>query len=437
MKLLFSFALPLMFGNVFQQLYTVVDTAIVGRGVGMDALAALGSVDWLNWMMLGIAQGYSQGFSVRISQKFGEGNWKELKKYVAQSAILAGVIALICLIVGQAGLELFMFLLRVPADLKPMAELYSRIIFGGVLATMFYNYCASVLRAIGNSKTPLKAMIVASVTNIVLDVLAVFVWNFGIAGAAWATVLSQLLAGVICCIQICRTDVLKFNRSDLRKDSEILKNLISIGSPAAAKNMIISLGGMIVSAVANGFGMSFIAGYTASNKLYGLLEIAAISYGYAITTYVGQNYGANQIERIKEGMHAAVILSVGTSLLIAACMITFGRSITMLFISSEVPELMTEAGNIAYVYLCVMAAFLPVLYLLYVYLSALQGIGDTVRPMISGIIEFILRAVISVAVGLIGFEMGVFGAEVSAWVGAAAYMMYHYYKKIAKIKVGA
>lgn len=436
MKLLFSFALPLMFGNIFQQLYTVVDTAIVGRGVGMDALAALGSVDWLTWMMIGIAQGYTQGCSVRVSQKFGEGNWQELKKYVAQSAVLSAVIAIFCVMIGQAGLKLFMIMLRVPVELKPLAELYARIIFGGIVATMFYNYCASVLRAIGDSKTPLKAMILASVTNIVLDVLAVFVLNWGIAGAAGATVLSQVLAGIICCRQMMRNPILRFGKAELQKDWGILKNLAAIGSPAAAKNIVIALGGMIVSSVVNGFGMSFIAGYTASNKLYGLLEIAAISYGYAITTYVGQNFGAGQTERIKVGMRSALMLAVSTSLVIAACMIVFGRSITMLFISGEVPDLAIEAGNIAYIYLCVMAICLPVLYLLYVYLSALQGLGDTVRPMLSGIIEFMLRAVISIAVGYIGFEMGVFGAEVSAWFGAAIYMMYHYYKKIARMQEG-
>lgn len=435
MRLLFSFALPLMFGNVFQQLYTVTDTAIVGRGVGMDALAALGSVDWLNWMMLGIAQGFAQGFSVRIAQKFGEGNLSELKKYVAQSAILAAVIALACLVAGQLGMDLFLFLLRVPADLKPMAELYSRILFAGIPAVMFYNYCSAVLRAVGDSKTPLKAMIVASITNILLDLAAVFVMHWGIAGAAAATVFAQCLAGVICCRKICKTKELNFGRAELTKDEGILRNLIAIGSPAAAKNVIISLGGMIVSAIVNGFGMSFIAGFTASNKLYGLLEIAAISYGYAITTYVGQNYGAGKIYRIKEGMVAAVTLAVSTSLVIAGCMIAFGRSITMLFISSDVPELVVEAGNIAYTYLCVMAAFLPVLYLLYVYLSALQGLGDTVKTMISGIVEFVLRAIISVTVGFIGFEMGIFGAEVTAWIGAAVYLMYHYRKKIAGLQI--
>ncbi len=435
MKLLVSFALPLMFGNIFQQLYTVVDTAIVGRGVGMDALAALGSVDWLTWLVLGIAQGYTQGFSVRIAQKFGEKNWQDVKRFVAQSAVLSAIIALLCLVVGQLGLSTFMTLLRVPADLWDMAELYARIIFGGIVATMFYNYCASVLRAIGDSKTPLYAMIAASITNIVLDLIAVYVLHWGIGGAAAATVFAQFLAGVICCVKMCRIKELNFDRTHLRKDPEAMKNLIAIGSPAAAKNIIICAGGMIIAAIVNGFGTSFISGYTASNKLYGLLEIAAISYGYAVTTYVGQNYGANQMKRIKEGVRSALVLALATSVVIAVVMIAFGESIVALFITSKDAAMMAEGIRIGYVYLFMMAVFLPVLYLLYIYLSALQGMGDTIRPMISSVIELILRASIAIVAGYIGYELGVFGAEVLSWVGSTVYLMYYYHNKIKKLGV--
>ena len=153
-KLLFAFALPLMFGNIFQQLYTVVDTAIVGQGVGLSALAALGAVDWFNWMMLGIAQGYSQGFCVRISQKYGEGDLKAVKKVIGQSAVLAIAIAVCGTVIGQLGVPLLMIMLRVPSELVPLSSLYTRIIIGGFAATMFYNFCSAVLRAVGDSKTP-------------------------------------------------------------------------------------------------------------------------------------------------------------------------------------------------------------------------------------------------------------------------------------------
>lgn len=432
-RLLLSFALPLMFGNVFQQLYTVVDTAVVGRGVGMNALAALGTVDWLTWMMLGIAQGYTQGFSVRISQKYGEGDREGLKKMIGQSAVLAVIIAILGTIISQLGLPFFLNLLNVPTDLRPMAALYARTIMGGFTAIMFYNFCAAALRAIGDSKTPLKAMIVAAFTNIVLDMIAVFVLNWGIAGAAAATIAAQCLSGIICAVKIYKTPELRFYRENLKLDSMLSKNLIKIGTPVAAKNIIIALGGMAVQTIVNGFGMSFIAGFTATSKLYGILEIAAISYGYAVTTYIGQNYGAKQMERIKKGMCSAVGLALATSVVISIVMILLGRKITMLFISSEDPALVAAAGNTAYEFLVVMCIGLPVLYMLYVFLSALQGLGNTVIPMLSGIIEFILRVTVAFIVGKIGYESGIFWAESAAWVGAAVFLFAGYRKNMKKM----
>ena len=432
MKLLFFFALPLMFGNVFQQLYTVIDTAIVGRGVGMDALAALGTVDWLSWMLLGIAQGFSQGFSVRISQKYGERDMAGLKYIVGQSARLSVLIAIVCVVLSQTGLTLLLDLLRVPAELRGMAGLYTRILFAGFPAVMFFNYCSAVLRAIGDSKTPLKAMITASIINILLDVFTVFILKWGIAGAAGATVVSQCLSGVICAVKISKTPELHFEKEHLQLQSNMSRNLMKMGAPIAAKNIIVALGGIVIQMIVNGFGMSFIAGFTASNKLYGLLEFAALSYGFAVTTYVGQNYGAGDLERIKTGMKVAIKLALTTAVLIATIMILFGRPITMLFISSDVPAMAAAAGDTAYLFLVVMSVSLPILYLLYIYQAALQGMGNTVVSMISGSIQLVLRVSGAIIIGITGYENGIFGAEVIAWFGGAMFLMLTYYRTIHK-----
>ena len=290
MKLLFSFALPLMFGNIFQQLYTVVDTAIVGRGVGMLALAALGTVDWLNWMMLGIAQGFTQGFCIRMAQKFGAQDEEGLKQTLGTSIVLTALVAVAGTLISQLGLPLFLAWMQVPDYLRESATLYSRIIMGGFTAVCFFNLCSSTLRAVGDSKTPLVAMVVAATTNIVLDIVAVFILKWGIAGAAAATVFSQLLSGTLCAVKIAKTPELRFEKRHLTMNLTMAGDLMGIGIPAAVKNIIIAAGGMVVQTVVNGFdSMAFIAGFTATNKLYGLLEIAALSYGYAVTTYVGQN----------------------------------------------------------------------------------------------------------------------------------------------------
>ena len=430
LKLLIQFALPLMFGNMFQQLYTVVDTAIVGQGVGMEALAALGGVDWLNWMMLGIAQGFTQGFSVRVSQKFGEEDIPGLRRFMGQSAILSAALALLCVLLGQLLLPVFLLFLRVPVQLRDMASLYTRILFGGLPAVFFFNYCSSMLRAVGDSKTPLAAMAIASIVNIILDIVTVFVLDWGIAGAAIATVIAQCLSGVVCMVKICRTSTLRFQKKDLVLDKTALGNLLRLGTPSAAKNTVVALGGMAVMTVVNSFGTAFIAGFTSTNKLYGLLEICALSYGYAVITYVGQNYGAMRFDRIKIGMKSATILAVATALVISALMFVFGKPITMLFISTDNPADAVQAGTVAYRYLCIMAAWLPVLYILYLLLSALQGLGDTVRPMHSGIIELVCRVAIAIFVAYIGYESGIFFAEIIAWTGAAVYLWYHYRKRM-------
>lgn len=225
---------------------------------------------------------------------------------------------------------------------------------------------------------------------------------------------------------------LHFQKEDLLPQGAVCKDLLLFGSPVATKNIIIALGGMAVQTVVNKFDLSFIAGFTATNKLYGLLEIAATSYGYGLTTYVGQNFGAIKLDRVKKGISSATLLAVATSLVIATLMLVFGRSVTMIFISQDDPILAKTAGDIAYQYLCTMCISLPILYLLYVYQAGLQGMSNTVMPMISGIIEFVLRVSLSLLVGVTGYQKGIFGAEVSAWWGASIFLMLSYFSHYRK-----
>lgn len=435
MKLLFSFALPLMFGNIFQQLYTVVDIAIVGQGVGMEALAALGCVDWLNWMLLGIAAGMTQGFGVIMSQFFGRQDLPGLKRALGNSALLTAIIAIACTALAELFLPNLLDLLQVPLGLRGYATVYSRIIMGGFPAVAFFNFVSAVLRSVGDSKTPLVAMTIAAVTNILLDMLTIFVFDWEVAGAAAATVFSQLLAGSLCAAKIYKTPELHFSRKDLTCKKVMTQNLIRVGSPLAIKNLIIALGGIAVQSIVNSFqDVGFIAGFTATNKLYGILEIAALSYGYAVTTYVGQNYGAGLYPRIRRGIKDAVILSLISAAIIAVLMFLLGRPITMLFISQEDPAMALIAGDTAYTYLCAMSAALPMLYLLYVFLSALQGMGNSVAAMVSGIVELSLRLGVSITVAITGYRTGLFAAEVAAWTGAAIFLSISYFASIRKLE---
>ena len=276
-------------------------------------------------------------------------------------------------------------------------------------------------------------MIVASFTNIGLDLLFVLVLGWGIAGAAAATLIAQVVSGIYCLDKVRKIEFLKLEKSHFALDGALSARLMKLGSPMAFQNAVIAIGGMIVTSVVNGFGVVFIGGYTASNKLYGILEVAATSYGYAMVTYVGQNLGAGKIDRIRQGMKAAMVLSMITSAVITVVMILFGRGILGLFLSGT-PEETAAAMEVAYHYLFVMSICLPVLYVLHVVRSAIQGMGDTVKPMLSGISEFIMRTAGSLTLPGIMGGSGVFYAEVSAWLGADLILVPSYFITLKKLE---
>jgi Na+-driven multidrug efflux pump len=275
-------------------------------------------------------------------------------------------------------------------------------------------------------------MILSSVTNILLDLLFVAVFRWGVAGAAVATVLSHMLAAAFCTVAMFRVRMLIPGKGEWGWDGKRIALLLRLGLPVSAQNCIIAVGGIYLQSVVNGFGVVFIAGYTATNKLYGLLEIAAVSYGYAMTTYAGQNLGAREIQRIRTGVRSACVIGIITSVMISAVMIVFGKWILRLFLSGEASDV-ESALETAYAFLRLMSLWLPVLYLLHVVRSALQGLGNTVNPLVSGIVELLART--SAAFVLPGFIGGpaVFWCEVLAWIGADLILIPGYYMEMRKI----
>ena len=433
LPLIVSFSLPLMLGNIFQQMYTVVDTMVVGKGLGVQALAALGASDWLVWLMLGVIQGLTQGFGVRMAQEFGAGKMEELKNTIGCSVILTVVSAVVLTLGGQLAAEGVLRLLKTPDAIISDTLLYVRIIFLGTPVVLAYNLLSTILRSLGDGRSPLNAMVAASVTNIALDLLFVLVLHWGIAGAAAATLIAQALSGLYCLARIRGIEFLRMERSHFSPEGGRAFRLMKLGSPMAFQNAIIAIGGMIVTSVVNGFGVVFIGGFTASNKLYGILEVAATSYGYAMVTYTGQNLGAGKIDRIRQGMKAAAVLSLVTSVVITSVMLLFGKGILSLFLSGT-PEETEAALEIAYQYLRIMSICLPLLYILHVVRSAIQGMGDTVKPMVSGISEFIMRTAGSLTLpGLLGGS-GIFWAEVSAWLGADLILVPSYFITLKKLE---
>ena len=336
------FSLPLMLGSVFQQLYTIVDTIIIGRGVGMQALASIGAADWINWLVLWGLQGFTQGFAILAAQEFGAGAYDRLRR------VLAMIIKLSCWF-GIAVTIISLLLVR-----------------------------------------PLLAIIAASFANIALDLLFVMGVGWGIFGASFATVLAQLIAFLLCLRSLRRLPFVQLAKADWKTDPAILLHLCRLGIPTGLQMSMITLGGMVLQSVLNGFGVVFVAGYTAANKLYGILESASVAFGYAMTAYMGQNRGARNAARIDAGIRAVLVLSIGFTAAIVATMLLAGKPLLGLFLSTEEAGA-ADALAVAYQYLMVLMAFLFALFMLQAYRSSLQGLGEMTVPTLSGFAEMLMR----------------------------------------------
>ena len=432
-RLILMFAVPLMIGNVFQQLYTMVDTVVVGQIAGVQALAALGAVEWIMWMVLGVSSGITQGFAILMAQDYGAQKWNQLKKTVAHSYVLTAITAVLLFLTSQIFAHWILSFLNTPDNIIGMSLLYLRIVFCGIPVVAAYNVFAGVLRSLGNSRTPLVAMVIAAGINIILDLVFVAGLHMGVAGAALATVIAQCFSALYCFIIVRKIEIVHITKEDFRAVPGLNRKLLSLGTPILFQDVIISVGGLAVQFVVNGYGFLFVAGFTATNKLYGILEMAAISYGYAIVTYVGQNLGAGQISRIKKGVHVSGFLAFLTSAFISVMMFIFGKHILRMFISGD-PAQTEQVLGIAWHYLSIMASVLCILYFLYVYRSALQGLGDTMIPMLSGVVEFFIRVGVALLLPKIMGQNGIFYAEITAWTGAAVLLAVSYYIRIRKFR---
>lgn len=430
-RLILAVALPLMLGNVFQQLYTVVDAQIVGSYIGVNALAAIGTADWFNWLFLGLVQGLAQGFAIPMAQAFGAKDHARLRRCVGNAVWLAAACSVLVAFAALSLIRPALALLRTPESICPTASAYLRILFAGLPVVMGYNLAAGVLRSLGDGRSPLYAMVVASLINIGLDLLFVVGFHWGVSGAAIATVIAQACSCLFCLARLAKLPFIRPQKSDWKPELSVCGRLLHLGAPIAFQNAIIGVGGMIVQSIVNPMGVTFIAGYTATNKLYGVLEIAAISYGYAVSTYTGQNLGARKNDRIRRGVRSAALMGVATAGLICVLMMLFGKPIIRSFLSGSAEDV-AAATQVGWDFLRLMSLTLPILYLLHIYRSALQGMGNTLMPMLSGIAEFVMRTGSALLLpGVIGAS-GVFWAEVLAWIGADLILLPSYFASLRR-----
>lgn len=425
-----TFALPLIVTNIGQQLYMIADAAIVGRGVGVQALAAVGATDWCNWLILGTIVALTQGFSTFISRYFGEKNYRTMNRTIAMSILLCIGMALILTVGGLAVTKPLLRLLNTPADIFDGAVLYLMTMVVGTMIVTAYNMSASILRALGDGRSPMIAMVIAALLNIGLDCLFVFVFHWGIFGAAVASLMSQLVSFLYCLMVLRKVECIQLTADLWKPDFSMLKNLFLFGLPVALQSIVISLGGIVLQSSINVQGSAFIAGYTATNKVYGLLESSAISLGIACSTFVAQNYGASHPERVKQGVRSSAAIVVLLAVIVSGSALLLREPLLRLFLDVKA-EGGPEALGYAVRYLTIMATSLIILYFLHVFRNALQAMGIAKWSLVSGMTELVARIFMAkVAVNIIGSD-ALFLSEPVAWFGAMLSVMlpYFWYQK--------
>lgn len=432
-----AFSLSLVVGNLFQQMYTFVDTIIIGKNAGTLGLAAVGGTEWLIFLVNGVVIGLVQGFCILLGNSFGEKNEEEFQRYYDRAKKICIVLAVSLTLLFLMLSGVLLRLLGTKEEVYDMAREYVNIIFLGIPFLVFYQLFSGALRSRGNSRIPLFAMTASSLCNIVLDILFVNILDFGIAGAALGTILSECLVMLVCgyyfykyssCSASCASSDSHKKENDGFDDKAITTKLLRLGIPMALQSVITSVGGLIVVNRINQYDITFLAGYTAAVKLYGLLEIAASSFGLAAAAYVSQNYGAGKKSRIREGVRASLIMGTAVSVLCSAVMFFGGQGILRLFVDTS--EATGEILSYGCRFLNILAVFFPFLYSLYILRAALQGINNTVVPMLSSFAQLAMRLLCAVVLTKFIGSDGIFWGEVSAWLFADMILFAVYWKQM-------
>ena len=427
-KLILAFSIPMLVGNIFQQFYSMVDTIVVGRFIGVQALAAVGVTGAMVFLVLGFIQGLTNGFAVIIAQKFGANNEKGVKRAVAMSFYLSIASTIIITTISLIFAMPLLRIMKTPND----SFNYIFIIYGGTVVVIFYNLFASILRALGDSKTPLYFLILSSIINVVLDIVLVVYIPLGVKGTAIATIISQGISCFLCYFYMKKKfPILKLSKKDWILDIPLIRRLLNIGVPAAIQYSIIAIGVMILQVAINGLGSTVVASYTAASKVEQLVTQPATTFGTAMATYAAQNLGAKKIGRIKEGVRKCIIISTIINVSAGIILVLFGRNFTKLFVSADKVEVIEYAQQ----YLNTISVFLWILGLLFIYRNTIQGIGNASVPMMAGIAELVMRIIAAVGLSTLAGYIGICFASPIAWIGSTIILISSYYvimKKFTK-----
>lgn len=423
-KMILNFTLPIFLGNIFQQFYNMVDTVIVGRFVGSNALAAVGSTGTITFLIIGFILGMTAGFTVLTAQKFGAGDMKAMRQTVGGAAVLSISVSIVLTVVSMLFMKPLLRFMQTPSDIFADAYSYIMIICAGIFAQMLYNLLASILRALGNSKIPLYFLILSALLNIVLDLLFIIVFHLGTAGAAYATVIAQGVSGLLCLVYIVKkVPVLHLKREDWKPKEHLLKNQLGVGFPMALQYSITAIGTMMVQTSLNLLGSMAVAAFTAASKIEMLTTQLFTAMGTTMATYCAQNIGAGKVKRIREGFKSAMLISSVYSVVVAVAIMTVGKYLTYLFLSGDVTEIM---GSVDIYLKCIGGLFIP-LAAVNIFRNGIQGMGYGLLPMMAGVVELVSRGIVAVIAAGNRSYVGVCLASPAAWVFAGIFLVAMYY----------
>lgn len=432
LPLILSFTFPLLLGNVLQQTYSLVDAAIVGRFLGINALASVGASTSVVFLILGFCNGCCGGFSIPVAQKFGAHDYVTMRRYVSVSLKLTAVMSVAVAIVTSLLCGFILRTMQTPENIFDGAYIYLLITFIGVPCTFFYNLLSCIIRALGDSKTPFWFLLLSTVLNIVLDLFCILVLGWGVAGAGIATVFSQGLSAVLCYIYMRRKfDILKTEPEDRRFRKDLAKQLLSIGVPMGLQFSITAIGSIMLQSANNALGTACVAAFTAAMRIKMFVMCPLDALGMAMATYSGQNYGAGKPERIWMGIKSATLMMVVYSVVIAIIMWILADKFALLFISPDETEIMKD--TVYFLHLNTM--FFVLLGLLSILRYSIQGVGYTQLSMFSGVAEMVARVLVSLfLVPALKFQ-GVCLGDPTAWLFANLFLVpafFYVYKQLRK-----
>lgn len=412
-KQILLFSIPIFWGNVFQLLYSLVDTKIVGSTLGTEALAAVGSVSTLHTLMTGFLNGLTLGFSLITAMCFGAKNRKRLKKSFA-AAISLGVLTTLALVLMlMIFLHPVLNLLHVPQAQFEMAYAYISVLIVGLFATLFYNLCANTLRAIGDALTPLIFLIVATVSNIGLDYLFILGFQMGVQGAAYATVLAQLLSVVLCLIRIFRKfPILHIQKEDFRFDRELMAEMYKSGLSMGLMSCLVGIGTILLQSAINTLGTTVIVAHTAARKVFELVSLPNSVLGSAMATYCGQNYGARRFDRIRQGIRASLIIAAVWAVVVFLICHTVEGKLIQFVASTTNPDVIYWGST----YLKVDMSFIVICGVIVILRNSMQGFGDRVIPVFSSCIELAGKIIFAFVFAPMFAYWGIIWAEPLVWI---------------------